>query len=89
MTDIELRIQTLDQLFDSLDPAPFHAKALDRNAEAYLLESAAEHGARTPDAAFVVVGGQAFFVASTNSLSFVPGASASPVKFANCLCSIS
>lgn len=46
MTDIELRIQTLDQLFDSLDPAPFHAKALDRNAEAYLLESAAEHGAR-------------------------------------------
>jgi hypothetical protein len=46
MPDIELRIQTLDQLFDSLDPAPFHAKALDRNAEAYLLESAAEHGAR-------------------------------------------
>ena len=48
MADIELRIQTLDQLFDSLDPAPFHAKALDRNAEAYLLESAAEHGARQP-----------------------------------------
>jgi hypothetical protein len=48
MTDIELRIQTLDQLFDSLDPAPFHAKALDRNAEAYLLESAAEYGARQP-----------------------------------------
>ena len=46
MADIELRIQTLDQLFDSLDPAPFHAKALDRNAEAYLLESTAEHGAR-------------------------------------------
>ena len=32
MAHIELRIQTLDQLFDSLDPAPFHAKALDRNA---------------------------------------------------------
>ena len=48
MTEIELRIQTLDQLFDSLDPAPFHAKALDRNAEAYLLESAAEHAARQP-----------------------------------------
>jgi hypothetical protein len=48
MTDIELRIQTLEQLFDSLDPAPFHAKALDRNAEAYLLESAAEYSARQP-----------------------------------------
>lgn len=48
MPEIELRIQSLDQLFDSLDPAPFHAKALDRNAEAYLLESAAEHGARQP-----------------------------------------
>lgn len=48
MAHIELRIQTLDQLFDSLDPAPFHAKALDRNAEAYLLESAAEHSARQP-----------------------------------------
>jgi hypothetical protein len=45
MTEIELRIQRLDQLFDNLDPAPFHAKALDRNADAYLLESAGEHGA--------------------------------------------
>lgn len=36
MPVFELRIQTLDELFDSLDPAPFHAKALDRNAEAYL-----------------------------------------------------
>lgn len=48
MAEIELRIQRLEQLFDSLDPAPFHAKALDRNAEAYLLESAGEHGARQP-----------------------------------------
>jgi hypothetical protein len=47
-TKIELRIRTLDQLFDSLDPAPFHAKALDRNVEAYLLESAAEHAPRHP-----------------------------------------
>jgi hypothetical protein len=46
MTEIELRIQRLEQLFDNLDPAPFHAKALDRNAEAYLLESAGEHSAR-------------------------------------------
>lgn len=48
MPDIDLRIQRLDQLFDNLDPAPFHAKALDRNAEAYLLESAREYGARQP-----------------------------------------
>lgn len=46
MIEIELRIQQLEQLFDSLDPAPFHTKSLDRNAEAYLLESAGEHGAR-------------------------------------------
>jgi hypothetical protein len=45
MAEIELRIQRLEQLFDSLDPAPFHAKALDRNADAYLLESAGEHSA--------------------------------------------
>lgn len=43
MSEIELRIQTLEQLFDSLDPAPFHAKALDRDADAYLRESAGEH----------------------------------------------
>lgn len=43
MNAIELRIERLDQLFDSLDPAPFYAKALDRNAEAYLLECAGEH----------------------------------------------
>jgi hypothetical protein len=48
MAEIELRIQRLDQLFDSLDPAPFHAKALDRNADTYLLESAGEYSARQP-----------------------------------------
>lgn len=48
MAEIELRIQSLGQLFDSLDPAPFHAKALDRNVQAYLLESAGEHARREP-----------------------------------------
>jgi hypothetical protein len=47
MADIELRIQKLEQLFDTLDPAPFHDKALDRNVDAYLLESAAEYSAST------------------------------------------
>lgn len=46
MAEIELHLQRLEQLFESLDPAPFHAKALDRDAEAYLLESAGEHPAR-------------------------------------------
>ncbi len=46
MAEIELHIQRIEQLFESLDPAPFHAKALDRDAEAYLLESAGEHPAR-------------------------------------------
>jgi hypothetical protein len=44
MANIELRLHRLEQLFDNLDPAPFHAKALDRNADAYLLECAGEHG---------------------------------------------
>ncbi len=43
MAKIELRIQSLEQLFDSLDPAPFHAKTLDRNADSYLRECAGEH----------------------------------------------
>lgn len=43
MAKIELRIQSLEQLFNSLDPAPFHAKALDPDADAYLVESAGEH----------------------------------------------
>jgi len=43
MAEIDLRIQSLEQLFDSLDPAPFHTKALDRDADAYLRESAGEH----------------------------------------------
>jgi len=43
MAEIELRIDRPEQLFDSLDPAPFHAKALDPNADAYLRESAGEH----------------------------------------------
>ncbi len=48
MADIELRVQKLEQLFDTLDPAPFHDKALDRNVDAYLLESAAEYSVSTP-----------------------------------------
>jgi hypothetical protein len=41
---IDIRIQRLDQLFDSLDPSPFREKALDREFEAYLRDCAGEHG---------------------------------------------
>ena len=39
MAIIEIQLKSLPQLFDSLDPAPFRDKALDRDAEAYLVES--------------------------------------------------
>lgn len=42
MAEIELRIDRVEQLFDSLDPAPFYVKALDPNADAYLRDSAGE-----------------------------------------------
>jgi len=40
---IEVRLSRLRQLFNSLDPSPFHEKDLDRDAEAYIFESADEH----------------------------------------------
>ena len=48
MAEIALRLQRVDQIFDTLDPAPFHAKALGRDANAYLVESAGEYAAREP-----------------------------------------
>lgn len=42
MALIELRIRTLAQLQDSLDPAPFHEKALDPRAEEYILGCASD-----------------------------------------------
>jgi len=48
MGTIELRIETLAQLFDSLDPAPFHDKTLDASAESYILSSAGEHSPSEP-----------------------------------------
>jgi hypothetical protein len=39
---IEVRLRTISQLFDSLDPSPFREKDLDSRAEDYILESARE-----------------------------------------------
>jgi hypothetical protein len=47
---IELRLRELAQLFDSFDPAPFHEKDLDRDAEEFIVAWALEH---PPDAALV------------------------------------
>ena len=43
MALIEIYIRTRTQLFDSLDPSPFHERSLDRNADSYILECAGEH----------------------------------------------
>lgn len=45
---IELRLKALDQFFDSLDPAPFHEKDLDHDAEEFIVSWAREYPPDTP-----------------------------------------
>lgn len=45
-TLIEIRLQSVRQLFHTLDPAPFHEKDLDESAAAYLQEACHEAGSR-------------------------------------------
>lgn len=45
---IELRLRELNQLFDSLDPAPFHEKDLDGDAEEFIVSWAREYPPDTP-----------------------------------------
>jgi hypothetical protein len=40
---LEVRLSTLRQLFNSLDPSPFHEKDLDREAEEYIVGWANEY----------------------------------------------
>lgn len=40
--DIEVRLRELSQLFNSLDPSPFHERDLDADAEAYIVGWARE-----------------------------------------------
>jgi hypothetical protein len=42
MSAIEIRVDQIAQLFDTLDPMPFHQKGLDRNAEDYIVGWARE-----------------------------------------------
>ena len=48
MATIEIRLDALARLYDSLDPAPFHDKSLDRDAEAWLVESVDEVALKVP-----------------------------------------
>jgi len=52
---IELHLRDWNQLFESLDPSPFHEKDLDRNAEEYILGSVKELHARSPTALIIYV----------------------------------
>jgi len=45
---IEINLATLDQLFNTLDPSPFHQKDLDSDAEDYIVGAARELPAREP-----------------------------------------
>lgn len=45
--DIEIRVQRIEQLFDSLDPSPFREKSLDVDFETYLRDCAGEHSPGT------------------------------------------
>ena len=48
ITLIELKLLRVEQLFNSLDPSPFHEKDLDHDAEAYIVESLRDLQPRTP-----------------------------------------
>ncbi|MDX1251515.1 MAG: hypothetical protein IDH49_04550 [Gammaproteobacteria bacterium] len=50
MATIDIRIQRIDHLIDSLDPSPFseNEKALSRDAEDYIVDFAGEYGRAEP-----------------------------------------
>jgi hypothetical protein len=45
---IEIRLSRPQQLFNSLDPSPFHERDLDEDAEAYIVDSADEFAMKEP-----------------------------------------
>jgi hypothetical protein len=48
VTLIEMRLNSVRQLFNSLDPAPFPEKDLDREAESYIVDSVREFAIDAP-----------------------------------------
>ncbi len=45
---IEVKVQNVHQLFNSMDPSPFHERDLDHDAEQFIVSWAQEHAMRTP-----------------------------------------
>jgi hypothetical protein len=45
---IEIELHSMMQIFNSLDPAPFHEKELDASAEVYIYNSVGEFPLKTP-----------------------------------------
>ncbi|HYN71649.1 MAG TPA: hypothetical protein VES60_04030, partial [Nakamurella sp.] len=45
---LDVRVNRLEQLFNAIDPAPFRGRALDPDAEAYLVGRAQEASRRKP-----------------------------------------
>jgi hypothetical protein len=45
---IEVKVQTLHQLFNSMDPSPFHERDLDHDAEEFIVSWAQEYHRATP-----------------------------------------
>lgn len=53
---IEIRIRTLNQLFDSRDPSPFLSRDIDDDAQQYIVASVGELSARLPLALTIYLG---------------------------------
>lgn len=53
LTMIELELHTAMQLFNSFDPAPFHEKELDREAEEYIYNTVGEFPLKKPLGIFI------------------------------------
>ena len=45
---IEVKVQNVHQLFNSMDPSPFHERDLDHDAEEFIVGWVQEHSLRTP-----------------------------------------
>ena len=45
---IEVKVAEIQQLFNSMDPSPFHERDLDHNAEQFIVSWAQEYPARAP-----------------------------------------
>ena len=45
---IEVKVQTVQQLFNSMDPSPFHERDLDHDAEHFIVSWAKEHAIHVP-----------------------------------------